>query len=160
MAVTHFQCPEYLFEHVDPVADAGVYPRFDLYRACALPGEMGGQLSFKMNPVDRPRVLLVGPVGMRFPGRQDEILVGGHLEFLPFRPEPARSFYAIDEDELRDRLLPFPEMMPRFRVISDIGNVQNGGNRVFLHLVDDGLWKDKRPLPAETVFSSDHNMSI
>ena len=76
-----------------------------------------------MNPVDRPRLFLVGPVSVRFPCRQDEILVGGHLEFLSFRPVPARSLYTIDENELRDRLLPFPEMMPRFRIVSDIGNV-------------------------------------
>lgn len=123
MAVPHLQCPEYLFKHIDPVADAGVHPWFDLYRACALAGEMGSQLSFKMNPVDRPRLFLVGPVSVRFPCRQDEILVGGHLEFLSFRPVPARSLYTIDENELRDRLLPFPEMMPRFRIVSDIGNV-------------------------------------
>ena len=86
MAVPHLQCPEYLFKHIDPVADAGVHPWFDLYRACALAGEMGSQLSFKMNPVDRPRLFLVGPVSVRFPCRQDEILVGGHLEFLSFRP--------------------------------------------------------------------------
>ena len=123
MAVAHFQCPEYFFEHIDPVTDAGVHPRFDLYRTCALPGEMGSQLSFKMNPVDCPRVLLVGPVSVRFSCRQDEILVGGHLEFLAFRPVPAGSLYTIDKDELRDRLLPFPEMMPGLRIISDIGNV-------------------------------------
>ena len=34
-----------------------------------------------------------------------------------------KSLYTIDENELRDRLLPFPEMMPRFRIVSDIGNV-------------------------------------
>ena len=32
MAVSHLQRPEYLFKHIDAVADARVHPRLDLYR--------------------------------------------------------------------------------------------------------------------------------
>ena len=92
MAVPHLQCPEYLFKHIDPVADAGVHPWFDLYRACALAGEMGSQLSFKMNPVDRPRLFLVGPVSVRFPCRQMKYWLAVTWNSSPsvrYQPDPS-----------------------------------------------------------------------
>lgn len=42
MAVSHFQCAEYLFEKIVPVTDAGLYTRFDLYRTTGLPGKVRG----------------------------------------------------------------------------------------------------------------------
>lgn len=59
VAVSHLERTEYLFEKLVAVADAGLYARFDFYRAGSLSGKVGCQLTFEMYPIDRPGIDIV-----------------------------------------------------------------------------------------------------
>ena len=69
--------------------------------------------------------------------RKNKILVGGDGIFLIADAIPSGPVNAIDEDILVDGLFPFPEVMLGFRIISDVSDVQHGGQRVLFHLVND-----------------------
>ena len=125
VAVTHFQRAEYLFKKIVAVADPGLHARLYLDRAGSLSCKIRSQLPFEMDPVDRPRICFVGTVSMGHAGREDEILVCRNRKFLIADAEPSGTFYAIDENELADRLQAFAEMMQRLWVIADVRNVKD-----------------------------------
>ena len=58
---------EDFLEHIDTIADTGVDARLDIGGTIAALREMRCQLAFEMDPIDGPRVFLVGAVGVRFP---------------------------------------------------------------------------------------------
>lgn len=74
--------------------------------------------------------------------RKDEILVGRDVIFLISDPVRTGPVYTIDKDELIDGFFPFPKMILGFRIISDVGDMQHGGQRVFFHLVNDHTGQD------------------
>jgi len=75
-------------------------------------------------PIDSPWAVGARAVSMRDSGRENEELVGLHLEFAVVYPIPSRTFYAIDEHVLAYRLMTFAEVAPGMRIVAYVGNVE------------------------------------
>ena len=106
-----------------------------------------------MNPINRPWITLVCPIGMWHSCRKYKILVFVHLVSISVNTVPTRSIYTINEHKLIDRSCPFPKVMTCLRVITDISNMEGGEQRVFFHKLGNELRKHQRPKRVRRITS-------
>ena len=137
VAITIFECIEYLFKQVDPRTDAGVLFGLNIHRTVGVFGIERSKNTFEVNPVNSPWCRFVGSVRMRDSCRKNKILIGGDGIFLVSDPVRSGAINTIDKDILIDGLFPFPKMMLGFGIISDVSDMQHGGQRVLFQFIND-----------------------
>ena len=120
-----------MYATVDTRVDAWI----DVHRRVEA-GSIGfGETAFEMYPIDAPRVVFVGAVGMRCVGGQHNALVAANsLWLLIGQSEPTFSLHAIDEHELVDGRLALAVVVFGSRIIANIGDVKCIRERICLHL--------------------------
>jgi hypothetical protein len=99
-------------------------------------GIKSGQVPFEVNPINSPWIVDIGRIGMGDAGGKNEILVGLYLISVSVDAIPSASVHAIDENILVDGFFPFNVMVLSLRIISYVGNVQHGCQRVLVEQVD------------------------
>ena len=122
--VTIRQGDEYVFKNIVAVGNAGI--NVGTYRDggfCSF-GVIGCKGSAKMNPIYSPWVVVVGAVGMRGVGWQNEILVGLYIILMSIYLVFATAIYAIYQDILVDGGFAFAIMVHGMWIKSHVCDVE------------------------------------
>ena len=142
---------ENLFEHLLPLADARVDGGPDVVRSQHALTIDGGMLASEMNPVDGPRLLAVGPIGVGQSGRQNEELVLRDCYPSAACLVPSAAIHAIDEHILIDRLSTLTEMAVGIGIVANVGDVEARHERVVALSIDGHGRQHNRAFARETV---------
>ena len=109
-----------------------------------------------MNPLNGPWVILIRCVSMGYTGGKNKVLVCFYIIVITLNFEPALPVDTIYKHILVYRLFPIAVVMPCFRIVTNICNIDRGGERVSLHEFDYSLRQYNRLFTFESV-SDFHN---
>ena len=115
---------EYFFEELPALADARCQARLHVVRPRCAIGVYGGVLPREVNPVDGPRLVLVGGVGVGLAGRQYHVLVGGYWLLAAADAEPPVAFHVVYQHVLRYRLGALAVVACGLWVVANVGYVE------------------------------------
>ena len=107
-----------------------VLSRQDGYRIGMLRIEAGTHLSPEMEPVDSPRIFLVGPESIGFVGRDDDVLVLFNPVFLSFYPVPSFAVCTVDQHTIVASFVFLYKMVLHLRKKSYLSYVQVAYKRI------------------------------
>jgi hypothetical protein len=165
---------EVIEDHVDVAEVIGIITLFeigvDIFEeadAIVVPGEgrfgcaggleeesddIGGEFSFKMNPVNSPWVGLVGAIFMGLSGGDGYILGGGNGDPSAVDLDPSIAFDAIDEDVLADAAGSFGIVEFSLWIVAYIGYIDLACDGIFHENIRGDLFgKDDEFLSFESL---------
>ncbi len=148
---------ENFFKQFLPVADARIGTDGYCLRHSHALGIVLGQRALEMHPIDSPRRLSIGPIGMGQLSWQYEALASLDLMASGAEGVPPTALHAINQHPLADRLAPLAEMVSRRRVEAYVGDLQSAAHRVALQGIGYHLGHHYRPLALKTLFDTYHS---
>lgn len=142
---------EDVLEDVVAVSDARVDVRRHVDGFARVPGVIACQCASEVNPVDAPRVVVVGGIGVRHAGRQDEVLVGMRLIVSVACHVSAAAVGAVYEHPLLYRLRALPVVVHGMGVEPYVGDVERAQHGVVHGLLAHCVRHDEGTLAPEAV---------